>query len=68
MGGCDTSVAYAETCEEDFMATVSLVRRRPWEGERFNLGKIAWSFFLPLIDPVVGDVVSYEEKYTIFSG
>ena len=58
-------VTYAETCEEDFMATVSLLRR-PWEGKRFNLGQfIGWSLFLLQIDPVIGDVVSYEEGEVI---
>ena len=48
MGVCVTGVAYVETCEEDFMAAVSVVRRRPWEGKRFNLGQfIGWSLFLP---------------------
>ena len=57
MCACGTSVAYAETCEENFMATVSLVRR-PWEGERFNLGQfIEGSLFLSKVDPVVGNVV-----------
>jgi len=45
-GCCDTGVSYEEICEEDFITTVSLVRRS-WEGERFNLGQfIEWSLFL----------------------
>ena len=28
-----------QMCEEDFMAAVSLLRRRPWDGERFNLSQ-----------------------------
>ena len=51
------------------MAAVSLVRRRPWKGERFNLGQfIGWRLFLPYVDPVVGDVVSCEEGEVTFSG
>ena len=62
VGVCDTSVAYTETCEEDLMAAMGLVGRRPWEGERFNfLQFIGWSLILLQIDPVVGDAVLYEE-------
>ena len=44
MDVCDTSVAYEETCEEDFMARMSLVRKNTMErgeGERFNLGQFS---------------------------
>ena len=69
LGECDTGVAYAETCEEGFMATVSFVRRREQEGKRFNLGQfIGWSLFLPQIDPMVGDMVSYEESKVRYNG
>ena len=55
-------MADTESCVVDFVTAVCLVRRRPGEGEAFDLSKLVGSsLFLPKRNPVISNLLTYEE-------
>ena len=54
----ESTVSATKSCEIDFVTAVCLLRRRPEEGERFDLSKLVGrSSFLLQRDPVISDLL-----------